>query len=333
MSIRSCRARHHSLESKSGVHVRLVEVGTPPLHNGKSLDTPEIENNNTTFGLLLALHLYRFLPILREITSKTLISLRGLQEESQQLNRCALNMAEEDDLSPYERLRLERIKRNLARLAALGLNRSIKSPVGGGKSVHNSAAVPRTQTKREKRIRVSAPNRCSARLLEQQKQIDLGREPLVSREKEAGIGINREGEKSPKADEGKEDYAGAAFVAPVDRSRLPREPDELDDNEFQVYASLRRWRLRRKSELDVEPYKICQNRTLCEMIRMRRDDPGWGAPAHLDGRAKDENAVTEELLECWGIGESKAQPGGFGPEMIRVLEGGEELLASSRKLP
>ena len=41
--------------------------------------------------------------------------------------------------------------------------------------------------------------------------------------------------------------------------------------------ALRAWRLAEKNRLQIEPYKVCQNRTLCELIRRRRNDPGFAA--------------------------------------------------------
>lgn len=40
---------------------------------------------------------------------------------------------------------------------------------------------------------------------------------------------------------------------------------------------LRRWRLLRSRELNIEPYKIFQNRTFCDMVRRRRNNPGWAS--------------------------------------------------------
>ena len=36
-------------------------------------------------------------------------------------------------------------------------------------------------------------------------------------------------------------------------------------------------------ELDIEPYKIFQNRTLCELVRHRRNDVHWAASSSGDG--------------------------------------------------
>lgn len=101
---------------------------------------------------------------------------------------------------------------------------------------------------------------------------------------------------------------------------------ELDDHEYLVYVKLRAWRLARKRELMIEPYKICQNRTLCELIRRRRNDAAYG----VGGVGK----VESDLLECWGLGPSKARPDGYGPEMLVQLDDDEatRLFAQSRLL-
>jgi hypothetical protein len=130
---------------------------------------------------------------------------------------------------------------------------------------------------------------------------------------------------------------------------------ELDDFEFQAFCSLRKWRLERCRELGVEPYKIFQNRTFCEMVRRRRNNPMWAREAlacngeemhspkkstkqvkdEIDGNlavssssvAAAEDKVVEpspkvidDLLLCWGVGPSKAKwPEGFAHEALAVL--------------
>lgn len=131
----------------------------------------------------------------------------------------------------------------------------------------------------------------------------------------------------------------------------------MDDFEFQAFLELRKWRLQRHRELGVEPYKIFQNRTFCEMVRRRRNDPHWArepsAAADSGGRidgehkmhsptrspkrvkkeadgaapssiaaAKEEpsSKVIDDLLMCWGVGPSKVRwPEGFAHEALVVL--------------
>jgi hypothetical protein len=88
----------------------------------------------------------------------------------------------------------------------------------------------------------------------------------------------------------------------VDYETFPQASDGLDDFEFKNYAFLRSWRASRCRDLDLEAYKICQNRTLCEVIRRRRNDPMWGKDS-----AKFTEKLVKDLLECWGIGPSKVK--------------------------
>jgi hypothetical protein len=71
-------------------------------------------------------------------------------------------------------------------------------------------------------------------------------------------------------------------------------PEQLDDYEFEVYTLLRAWRLATCRPLDLEPYKVFQNRTLVEAVRRRRNDALWGG-------------TQQQLLECWGIGPVKVR--------------------------
>ena len=126
----------------------------------------------------------------------------------------------------------------------------------------------------------------------------------------------------------------------IDYNRMPQNPNELDDDEFRVYISLRAWRLRRKNELEVEPFKICQNRTLCELIRKRRNDDQFASrigrkqPLNNTNDGKnndtkeailDDAAVERDLLSIWGIGPSKSAKDGFGWEILDILNSEENI--------
>lgn len=119
----------------------------------------------------------------------------------------------------------------------------------------------------------------------------------------------------------------------------------------QIRCYIQAWRLKRCKELDIEPYKICQNRTLAEFIRLRRNNSAWATgyaqPRSLSDHkntkdiARDEseqeydaNIKEADLLQCWGIGPSKAKEGGFGYEMIDLIDQNPvaELFEKSRKL-
>ena len=252
------------------------------------------------------------------------------------------------DLSAYELLRLEKIRRNEARLEALGLGSSsfFGSSISGG--AKNSDEVSSTKKKR----RPSANNHKTDRRRQQQRPKTL---PTRSSKR-------LKGQKAPEVDENAMNFCdddndddGDANDA-VDEeeenkdvpyvicyTHLPKDPDQLDDDEFQVYANLRSWRLHRKNELEVEPYKICQNRTLCELIRRVRNDCLWGASSSSANNnnnnnndttnERNEEDVANELVDCWGLGPSKVAAGGFGWEMMAVIGQDEnmKLLEKSRE--
>ena len=62
-----------------------------------------------------------------------------------------------------------------------------------------------------------------------------------------------------------------------------------------------------EAELDIEAYKICQNRTLCELVRRRRNDANWAVRGKTgnDDTSSSFSSVSDDLVECWGIGASK----------------------------
>eukprot|EP01034_Spumella_vulgaris_P023348 gene23348-29561_t len=106
---------------------------------------------------------------------------------------------------------------------------------------------------------------------------------------------------------------------------MPTESSELDDKEFEVYAALRKWRLLLSRELDIEPYKVCQNRTLAELVRRRRNDSTWAAPN--DDGVVDSDKIGEDLVDCWGIGKRKAnKDNGFMFQMVTYLNSENTLL-------
>ena len=244
------------------------------------------------------------------------------------------------DLSPYELLRLEKIRRNQAKLEALGL--------GGGSIGTLAGVAPKKKKKNNKQQqkkrsrstnadrRRQQPTRSSKRLRDI-KETHSSPTSVSSNvhTADAAADINKIDNNVKEEDDGPQ---------VIDYDYLPKEPDELDDDEFQVYTSLRAWRLRRKNELEVEPYKICQNRTLCELIRRVRNDPSWGAlvvAAEGEGegglpsekkRRRSEEDVAADLIECWGLGPSKVAGDGFGPEMMAVIaeEKNCKLLKASR---
>ena len=214
-------------------------------------------------------------------------------------------LVQQNDLSPYELERLKRINRNEERLRSLSLFNIIpKKPVSRPYERKKKKAVPKIR-----KGNPSAPTRSSKRLRNLKEGVKIKEQDLV--------------DDTPSSEE--------VLIIPeqtVDYDMMPQQPDELDDQEFQIYVSLRAWRLRRKNELEVEPYKICQNKTLCYFIRMRRNDVNFASTSVKSG-----DAIEEDLLSVWGIGPSKAAEGGFGWEMLEVLnlEDNVKLLELSRK--
>ena len=260
---------------------------------------------------------------------------------------------QKSDLSPYELLRLEKIRRNEARLEALGLGGSsfFGSSISGG--VNKSNKVSYTKKKR----RSSADHKIDRRQQQQQRQKTLPtrsskrlkgqKAPAVNENTKKICDGDEDDDENNAVDEEEEEKKNVSYVFCY--THLPKEPDQLDDDEFQVYANLRSWRLCRKNELEVEPYKICQNRTLCELIRRVRNDYLWGTTTSSsansnnnnnsnsnsnsnsnDTTERNEEDVANELIDCWGLGPSKVAAGGFGWEMMEVI-GQEDNVKLSEK--
>ena len=217
-----------------------------------------------------------------------------------------------NDLSPYELARLERIKRNEERLRSLGLLK----PKAAQPAHRPKRVTPPKKPKRESR-EPSVPTRSSKRLR-------ALKDPKST------------ADATPPAGEADDDIAEEEDPSTeVDYNRMPQDPEQLDDHEFQVYVSLRAWRLRRKNELEIEPYKICQNRTLCELIRKRRQDVNF-ASQQVNSSSQDETETVErDLLSVWGIGPTKVSTGGYAWEMLEVLDMDENCkhLDQSRSIP
>lgn len=196
-----------------------------------------------------------------------------------------------NDLSEYEQLRLENIKRNEEFLATLGLE-SVKPP-----PKQPDVKVLKKRLSSERKANVISENDKPRRRSRRLQDIEAEDVPEIS----------------TKTFEPEYEYP------------FPVESHQLDDFEFQVFVLLRQWRVLLCRELQIEGYKIIQNRTLCELIRRVRDDDNFGAnPATRD----------EELLSVWGLGPAKAAEGGFGWQAMEQLRGEEctSLLDKSRKL-
>lgn len=236
-----------------------------------------------------------------------------------------------NDLSPYELARLQRIQANKAVLASLG--------------IQNASSMSLTSTAKP----VSAPNNEEDRLAALAKEKKKKQKRVASERDASEAATNEEperrskrirGVRAPKIEIGDDDVLVTRAESPeratndgaaaqdddeeltrVRYDSIPLGPETLDDNEFEAYLVLRKWRLLLSRKLEKEPYKIFQNRTLAEAVRRERNDPSWGETA-------------EGLLECWGIGPSKAAEGGFAWDLVEQLKRGDviEKLDASRRL-
>ena len=192
-----------------------------------------------------------------------------------------------DDLSPLERLRLDNIRRNELFLNSLGLTKKTelvsksKKERATRKIVHDSDNKGGL-LKRRRSTRISCTD----------KDTDIEE----AKEKED---TDMEGEK------------GEEMIA-VDYNLMPTSSDELDDSEFEVYTQLRSWRRARSNDLEIEPYKIFQNRTICGFIRAKRNGPSWATSECMQKNSED-------LRQVWGIGPVKVQEGGFAHEMLEYF--------------
>ncbi|KAK3247794.1 hypothetical protein CYMTET_42719 [Cymbomonas tetramitiformis] len=87
---------------------------------------------------------------------------------------------------------------------------------------------------------------------------------------------------------------------------LPSKPDELTAAEREAYEDLREFRKSQAETLSLEAYKICQNRTLCELVR--------SLPRTL-----------EALPEVWGLGEVRIAA--YGEDLLEVLNRHRDAIA------
>ena len=175
-----------------------------------------------------------------------------------------------DDLSDYERVRLENIRRNEAFLQNLGLSGKNKAEKS---KADDYAEKKKREGDEEKRAREAA----------------AVAEPAMGTRSSKRLRVQAE-KKEESEDEDEDDGKDGG----VDYERMPFEPTDLDDQEFEVYVRLKRWRLEKSREEEVEAYKIFPNRVLCEIIRRKRNNPSW---ASGDNR--------EQCIECWGIAAAK----------------------------
>lgn len=240
-------------------------------------------------------------------------------------------MADDDgnDLSAYERKRLENIRKNAEFLATLGLQ-SVQERKQEFEKVKTEKAQKAKEIKEENKrkreqeqVVSDEPARRSSRLSGvsavnyNEDALMKTEAALVKRSKP-----KREISESLAAIDDEEQGSGK-----VRYSSMPFDSDQLDDAEFQVYAALRKWRLLKARELDIETYKICQNRTLAELIRRKRNDLSWASL----GEDGDSTQLSEDLVQCWGIGAHRASEGESGYNLIMELNNSEKLMNLLRK--
>lgn len=201
---------------------------------------------------------------------------------------------ENSDLSAFEKQRLANIQRNNAFLQSIGLLTTDARLI-----VTTAAVTAKARQRKEKRSSPIENENVSKR-----RSVRIQGAPAKAVSEESTEVVTEYDEDEPR----------------INYDDIPIEPYQLDNDEFQVFVSLRAWRLRRAREIDTETYKVFHNRTLCEAVRLRRNQPQWG------------EGGCEELLECWGIGPKKLEEGGFAWELLEVLQlkGNEALLAKSR---
>ena len=196
-------------------------------------------------------------------------------------------------------MRLENIRRNEAFLSSIGIADVKPSPVTVGTS-STKKERPMGLKKRSLEIRApTAPSRRSLRLRGLKQTNDL--------------------EESEDFDEQLEKEEGGDGC--IDYDTAPLGPEDLDDYEFFVFVAAKAWRLAKCRALETEPYKVFNNRAMCDIIRRRRNDKEWAL--------HDRN----DLLHAWGTAEKKLATG-LPIELIEVLEEEENAanLEASRKI-
>lgn len=80
---------------------------------------------------------------------------------------------------------------------------------------------------------------------------------------------------------------------------------------------LRKWRLYRMRALRIEPFKIFPNKTLCQLIRKRRNDVCWAADAAVKVEPAGQTASTETTP-------SGEQPGSTATGSVLTSQAEEE---------
>ena len=205
-----------------------------------------------------------------------------------------------DDLSDYERIRLENIKRNEEFLQNLGLSTCLEK--SQKKSKADGYAEKKKLRAKEKRTR----------------EVDTISQPALGTRSSKRLREKKEDEEEEVEEEEEEEEEEGG----IDYERMPFEPSDLDDHEFKVFVRLKSWRLEKSRVEECEAYKIFPNRVLAEIIRRKRNDPNW---------ASAENR--EQCIECWGIAAAKFSTGN-PTALLEIMEEDEHLvnLEASRRM-
>lgn len=195
-----------------------------------------------------------------------------------------------DDLSDYERVRLDNIKRNEAFMQSLGLTSAAEKKSKADEVADQKKKDSRAKAKaeREKRVReepAAVGTRSSRRL-----RVKTEKTEKTEEEEEGDDEAEDEGNQGTQYD------------------RMPFEPQDLDDQEFEVYVRLKKWRLDKCREEELEAYKIFPNRVLCEIIRRKRNNEAWAGPGNR-----------EQSIECWGIAAAKFAMG-YPTSLLEIME-------------
>ena len=212
-------------------------------------------------------------------------------------------MSSDSDLSDYERVRLENIRRNNEFLAQLGL-----API----KPKNVASIKTERVERPEKVNKKSKRENDV-VVSDEKRRRSGRLSGSFVKVEAVQGVTE------SADDIADTVDETAFYdrTPHVRMRIiqmlymshsisyqqhaclshfEQESDQLDDFEFQAFVELRKWRLLRSRELSIAPYGLFQNRTFCEMIRRRRNDATWATNLSLSDVAS--KATAEDAQEA-----------------------------------
>jgi hypothetical protein len=151
------------------------------------------------------------------------------------------------DLSDYEKIRLANIQKNAAFLATLGLDQAkpkiVRPQVG---------PIPPKQ-KRERQVfrpKKKEMESASAGARKSRRLQAIGEEEVV---------VKNEEEEDDEEDENGDDEEEEIVLKEFSYERMPLDSSDLDDHEFQIFASMREWRRLRCRELELEAYKICTN--------------------------------------------------------------------------